>query len=99
MRLLNSMGPNPRMVRMFMIEKGIELEVLEHDILAAENRKSPYTDKNPGGQMPALELDDSSVLAETVVICEYLEEVYPSPALYRGHCPGTSGNTNVDTSN
>ena len=48
MRLLNSMGPNPRMVRMFMIEKGIELEVLEHDILAAETRESPYTDKNPG---------------------------------------------------
>ena len=54
MRSLNSMGPNPRMVRMFMIEKEIELEVLEHDILAAENRKSPYTDKKPGGQMPAL---------------------------------------------
>ena len=81
MKLLNSMGPNPRMVRMFMIEKGIELESLEHDILGAENRKSPYTDKNPGGQMPALELDDGSVLAETVVICEYLEEVHPSPAL------------------
>ena len=61
MKLLNSMGPNPRMVRMFMIEKGIELEGLEHDILGAENRKSPYTDKNPGGQMPALELDDGSV--------------------------------------
>jgi len=81
MKLLNSMGPNPRMVRMFMIEKGIELESLEHDVLGAENRKSPYTDKNPGGQMPALELDDGSVLAETVVICEYLEELHPSPAL------------------
>ena len=41
MKLLNSMGPNPRMVRMFMIEKGIELETLEHDILGAENRRSP----------------------------------------------------------
>ena len=51
MKLLNSMGPNPRMVRMFMIEKGIELETLEHDILGAENRRSPYTDKNPGGQI------------------------------------------------
>jgi len=81
MKLLNSMGPNPRMVRMFMIEKGIELETLEHDILGAENRQSPYTDKNPGGQMPALELDDGSVLAETVVICEYLEELHPTPAL------------------
>ena len=38
MKLLNSMGPNPRMVRMFMIEKGIELESLEYDILGAENR-------------------------------------------------------------
>ena len=81
MKLLNSMGPNPRMVRMFMIEKGIELESLEHDVLAAENRESPYTDKNPGGQMPALELDDGSFLAETVVICEYLEELHPTPAL------------------
>ena len=81
MKLLNAMGPNPRMVRMFMIEKGIELETLEHDILGAENRRSPYTDKNPGGQMPALELDDGSVLAETVVICEYLEELHPTPAL------------------
>lgn len=81
MKLLNSMGPNPRMVRMFMIEKGVELESLEHDVLGAENRKPPYTDKNPGGQMPALELDDGSVLAETVVICEYLEELHPSPAL------------------
>ena len=68
MKLLNSMGPNPRMVRMFMIEKGIELESLEHDVLAAENRKSPYTDKNPGGQMPALEFDDGGIeLAEAVV--------------------------------
>jgi len=81
MKLLNSMGPNPRMVRMFMIEKGVELESLEHDVLGAENRKPPYTDKNPGGQMPALELDDGSVLAETVVNCEYLEELHPSPAL------------------
>ena len=81
MKLLNSFGPNPRMVRMFMSEKGIELESVEHDLMAAENRKAPYTDKNPGGQMPALELDDGSVLAETVVICDYLEELHPNPPL------------------
>lgn len=81
MTLLNSFGPNPRMVRMFISEKGIELESLEHDLMGGENRKPPYTDKNPGGQMPALELDDGSVLAETVVICDYLEELHPSPAL------------------
>lgn len=81
MRLLNSVGPNPRMVRMFMFEKGIELELIDHDMLGAENRRTAFTDKNPAGQTPALELDDGSVLAETVAICEYLEERYPKPAL------------------
>ena len=81
MRMYNSLGPNPRCVRMFMDEKGIKLDTIEIDILGAENRQGPYTEKNPGGQMPALELDDGSVLAETVAICEYLEDKNPSPAL------------------
>jgi glutathione S-transferase len=81
MRLYNSLGPNPRCVRMFMAEKGITLPTIELDILGGENRKGPYTEKNPGGQMPALELDDGSTLAETVAICEYLEEKNPAPAL------------------
>ncbi len=81
MKLINSFGPNPRMVRMFMAEKGIELPTEELDLLGGENRQKPYTDKNPGGQMPALELDDSSVIGETTTICEYLEEKYPTPAL------------------
>ncbi len=81
MKLLNSFGPNPRMVRMFLAEKGLELESVEHDLMGAENRQGPYTSKNPGGQMPALELDDGTVLAETVVICDYLEELNPAPAL------------------
>jgi glutathione S-transferase len=66
---------------MFMAEKGITLPTIELDILGAENRKPPYTDKNPGGQMPALELDNGSVLGETVAICEYLEDKHPTPAL------------------
>jgi glutathione S-transferase len=81
MRLYNSLGPNPRCVRMFTAEKGITLPTIELDILGAENRRAPYTDKNPGGQMPALELDNGSVLGETVAICEYLEEKHPTPAL------------------
>ncbi len=43
MKLLNSFGPNPRMVRMFISEKGIELESLEHDVIGGENRRPPYT--------------------------------------------------------
>src|SRR2546430_17383641 len=81
MRLYNSLGPNPRCVRMFMAEKGMTLPTIELDILGSENRKPPYTDKNPGGQMPALELDNASVLGETPAICEYLEEKNPTPAL------------------
>ncbi len=81
MRLYNSLGPNPRCVRMFMAEKGITLPAIELDILGAENRRAPYTDKNPGGQMPALELDNGGVLGETVAICEYLEDKHPQPAL------------------
>lgn len=81
MKLYNSIGPNPRMVRMYLIEKGLELPVVEHDLLGMENRKKPYLDKNPGGQMPALELDNDKIIGETVAICEYLEELYPQPVL------------------
>ena len=81
MRMYNSLGPNPRCVRMFMAEKGVTLDTIEVDILGAENRQGPYTEKNPGGQMPAIELDDGSVLAETTAICEYLEDTQSGPAL------------------
>jgi glutathione S-transferase len=81
MKLYNSLGPNPRLVRMFMLEKGIEIPAVEIDIMAGANRRPPYTDANPSGQMPALELDDGSVIAETVAICEYLEDIQSSPVL------------------
>lgn len=81
MKLIDSFGPNPRMVRMFMAEKGIELPIEELNLLSGENRQKPYTDRNPGGQMPALELDDGSVIAETTTMCEYLEEKFPTPAI------------------
>lgn len=81
MKLLNSFGPNPRAVRMAMIEKGLEMEMIEHDLMGGENRGAEYAKKNPGAQMPALELDDGTVIGETTAICEYLDEKHPSPAL------------------
>jgi glutathione S-transferase len=81
MKLLNSFGPNPRMVRMFLAEKGIELPMQDHDILAGENRQAAFTAKNPAGQVPALELDNGTVIGETVVICEYLDELNPGKSL------------------
>ena len=75
MKLYNSIGPNPRMVRMFMAEKGFDVPKVEVDLLAGENRREPYATKvNPAGQCPALELDDGTVLAEITAICEYVDE-------------------------
>ncbi|HZR80895.1 MAG TPA: glutathione S-transferase family protein [Candidatus Binatia bacterium] len=81
MKLYTSIGPNPRTVNMFLLEKGIDLPRVEVDLLGGENRRAPYTDRNPAGQLPALELDDGRVLGETVAICEYLEEKHPKPPL------------------
>src|SRR5512145_1708497 len=81
MTLYDSFGPNPRLVRMFMAEKGIDLPRVQLDIMAGENRGDAYRQRNPFGQLPALELDDGRVISETVVICEYLEEKHPKPPL------------------
>jgi glutathione S-transferase len=81
MKFYNSLGPNPRLVRMFMLEKGIEIPTEEVDIMAGENRQEAYQAVNPVGELPSLELDDGSVLAETTAICEYLEELNPEPVL------------------
>ncbi len=81
MKLYNSVGPNPRVVRIFMAEKGIDLPMDEVDIRAGVNRQSDFLKLNPSGQCPALELDDGSILAEITVICEYLEDRFPEPAL------------------
>lgn len=81
MKLLSSFGPNPRMVRMFLLEKGIDLATQELDLLGGENRQAAFTAKNPAGQSPALELDNGTVIGETVAICEYLDEINPGVSL------------------
>ena len=81
MLFYDSIGPNPRMVRMFAAEKGIVLDKVTIDLRGGENRRVPYLAKNPAGQMPALEFPDGFVLSEITAICEYLEESKPAPAL------------------
>ena len=81
MKFYNSVGPNPRVVKMFMAEKALDIPRVEVNLIAGENRGDPYKAKNPSGQMPALELDDGVVLAEILPICEYLEETHPNPPL------------------
>jgi glutathione S-transferase len=81
-KFYNSLGPNPKLVRMFAAEKGYKFpEVVEVDLMGGANRKEPYLSKNPAGQLPCLELDDGRVIAETTAICEYLEELKPEPSL------------------
>jgi glutathione S-transferase len=81
MQVYDSFGPNPRALRFFLLEKGLELPRRDVDLLGLENRRPPYTERNPGGQLPALELDDGRVIGETVAIFEYLEERHPTPSL------------------
>jgi glutathione S-transferase len=81
MRLYDSFGPNPRALRMFLAEKRLTLPTENVDLMAGENRRGTYLERNPGGQLPALALDDGRLLAETVAIFEYLEEKHPEPAL------------------
>lgn len=81
MKLYNSIGPNPQVVRTFMAERGITLDMEEIDIMAGDNRKADYLNVNPAGQLPALVLDDGSILTEITVICEYLDETQPGAPL------------------
>src|SRR5580693_5671688 len=82
MKLYNhAHAPNPRRVRIFAAEKGIELAPEEVDILAGQSRTSEFLAKNSSGAVPVLELDDGSHLSESVAICRYLEGLHPEPNL------------------
>lgn len=81
MKLYSSIGPNPRVVKLFLAEKGLSLQTETVDIMAGVNRQPEYLAKNPTGGTPLLELDDGSLLSESVAICEYLEELNPAPPL------------------
>lgn len=81
MKFYHSVGPNPRVVMMYIQEKGIDVPRINVDLRGGENRRPPYLEMNPTGQTPALELDDGLLLTEIVPICEYLEELHPEPVL------------------
>lgn len=74
-------APNPRRVRIFLAEKGIEIERVEVDIPGGANLTPDYLAMNPRGVVPSLVLDDGSVLDESVAICRYFEALHPEPNL------------------
>lgn len=75
-------APNPRRVQIFLKEKGQELEIQQLDLNALEHRSPAMLAKNPTATVPFLELDDGTVLSETIAICRYFEALNPEPNLF-----------------
>lgn len=94
MKLFNSMGPNPKAVRMFMAERGIDVEMQEVDLMGGENRQEDYLRLNPAGQLPALQLDNGDIISEITTICEYLEET-AGPSSLIGETPEQRAQTRM----
>lgn len=75
-------APNPRRVRVFLAEKGIEVPIVPVDMATLGHRSPEIAARNPLKRLPVLELDDGTVLCESVAICRYFEELNPEPALF-----------------
>lgn len=76
-----ALAPNPRRLRIFLAEKGLNIPSEQINILEGKNRQPEFLKKNPAGGIPVLELDDGTHLAESVAICRYLEGLNPEPNL------------------
>lgn len=81
MLLLDALSPAPRALRMYLLEKGLQLPSRQIDVFSGENRQPEYLACNPAGQTPALLLDDGRCLSEAVATMEYLEDLHPDPPL------------------
>jgi len=75
-------APNPRRVRIFLAEKGVDLPETFVDMRKREHKSPEFRAKNSLGQIPTLELDDGTTISETVAICRYFEELHPEPAMF-----------------
>ena len=75
-------APNPRRVRIFLAEKGVDLPETPVDMRKREHKSAEFRAKNSMGQLPVLELDDGTCISETVAICRYFEETHPGPPMF-----------------
>jgi len=75
-------APNPRRVRIFLAEKGINVPIVPVDLAAKEHKGETYRAVNPFQVVPSLELDDGTILGESVAICRYFEGLQPEPPLF-----------------
>lgn len=74
-------APNPRRVRIFLAEKGIDVPYEQVDLFKGGHKEASFTSKNPVAKVPVLELDDGTCISESVAICRYFEEQHPEPPL------------------
>ena len=74
-------APTPRRVRIFLAEKGIDMNYVQVDLAKGENLSKEMRAKNPIGKIPVLELDDGTCIGESDAICTYFEALHPNPAL------------------
>src|SRR5712692_641082 len=74
-------SPNCRKVRVYLAEKGLSVPLQQINLLAGEQSSPEFLRRNPFGAVPILELDDGTVIPESLVIIEYFEELYPEPPL------------------
>ncbi len=75
-------APNPRRVRVFLSEKNIVVPLVSIDMAGLEHRSEAVSALNPMQKLPILQLDDGTVLTESIAICRYFEELQPEPALF-----------------
>jgi len=75
-------APNPRRVRIFLAEKGVDLPETPVNMMKREHKSPEFRAKNSMGQLPTLELDDGTTISETVAICRYFEEIHPEPPMF-----------------
>jgi glutathione S-transferase len=75
-------APNPRRVRVFLAEKGLSIPTEQVDLGAMQHKSPAFTAVNPLQRLPALELDDGTVIAESIAICRYFESLRPEPPLF-----------------
>jgi glutathione S-transferase len=81
-------APSSQRVRVFLAEKGLELDMPQLNVREGAQFEEPFTTMNPFHCVPFLELDDGTIIAESVSICRYLEELHPEPSLF-GATPET----------
>ncbi len=83
MRLFDSgRAPNPRRVRIFLAEKGMQVPTEQVDIAALQHKTPEFTALNPLQRLPVLQLEDGTVISESVAICRYFEGLRPEPPLF-----------------